>query len=70
MKTRGRRETEETTQGLGKSDSAGEAGESAPPRKKLRKQVLTVSEIDTNMCSVCYVLYSEDVTNGSGSRVD
>jgi hypothetical protein len=68
VKTRRRRETEETTQGLGKSDSAGEAVESGPPRKKLRKLVRTDSEIDTNVCCVCYVLYSEDVTNGSGAE--
>ena len=37
-----------------------------PPRKRACQQRETESEINTDMCCVCCVLYSEDV-NGSGS---
>ena len=50
-----------------KSDStSSEACASAPPKKRACKQRETENEINTDMCCVCCVLYSEDI-NGSGS---
>ena len=43
-----------------------EARASVPPRKRAHQQRETESEINTDMCCVCCILYSEDV-NGSGS---
>ena len=42
-----------------------EARASVPPRKRARQQRETESEINTDMCCVCCVLYSEDVNGGS-----
>ena len=39
--------------------SSGRTSESESSRKKIRLQVSEL--VDTNMCCVCYVLYSEDV---------
>ena len=40
---------------------------SMPSRKRARKQQQTENKINTDMCCVCCVFYSEDVVNGSGS---
>jgi hypothetical protein len=56
-----RRVTEKTAVG----DSTREGSCSEPPRKKTRKGkhvAVSDTEIDTNVCCVCFGLYTEDVS--------